>query len=317
MSTDEDEGRKERIVAFRRRREPILLPADPTDEELARDWTLSEADITQVLQCRGDAHRLWFAIQLCVLRRVGRFVDPSHGAPGRIVSHLCGQIGLGPLLFLKPPERPATLLEYERQIRRHLGYQMFDEEAQRRLEAWLYDRAAEGVSTVELFDRAEAILGRWKIELPAPSTLERIASALAVRARQETFSRLSSRLSPPLCQSIDQLLDVRDLQLNRGESRHALARWLFFAQQGEFRTGDYEEIMNKASCLSLLSNAVLVWNTVQMDRIVRGLRAAGQCVSDDDLTRISPLAYAHVIPSGTYHFDRSVYGAHQTGGESI
>jgi TnpA family transposase len=50
------------------------------------------------------------------------------------------------------------------------------------------------------------------------------------------------------------------LQLNRGESRHALARWLFFANRGEFRSGDYEEIMNKASCLSLLSNTVLVWN---------------------------------------------------------
>jgi TnpA family transposase len=50
------------------------------------------------------------------------------------------------------------------------------------------------------------------------------------------------------------------LQLNRGESRHDLAaRCLFFANRGEFRTGDVDEIMNKASCLSLLSNAVLVW----------------------------------------------------------
>jgi hypothetical protein len=40
------------------------------------------------------------------------------------------------------------------------------------------------------------------------------------------------------------------LQLNRGEHRHSLARWIFFADQGEFRTGDYQEIMNKASCLS-------------------------------------------------------------------
>ena len=35
--------------------------------------------------------------------------------------------------------------------------------------------------------------------------------------------------------------------INRGESRHELARWIFFANRGEFRTGDYEEIMNKAS----------------------------------------------------------------------
>src|SRR5918994_3691730 len=57
------------------------------------------------------------------------------------------------------------------------------------------------------------------------------------------------------------------LQINRGEGRHQLARRLFFANQGAFQTGDYEEIMNKATCLSLLSNAALVWNTVQMSSI--------------------------------------------------
>src|SRR5262245_41344614 len=66
------------------------------------------------------------------------------------------------------------------------------------------------------------------------------------------------------------------LQLNRGERRHQLARRLFFANQGAFQTGDYEEIMNKATCLSLLSNAVVVWNTVQMTRIIDQLRAGGR-----------------------------------------
>lgn len=46
------------------------------------------------------------------------------------------------------------------------------------------------------------------------------------------------------------------IQLNRGEHRHALARRIFFGNQGVFRTGGYEEMMNKASALSLLSNAV-------------------------------------------------------------
>ena len=45
--------------------------------------------------------------------------------------------------------------------------------------------------------------------------------------------------------------------------------WLFFANQGGFRSGDYEEVMNKASCLSLFSNAVLVWNTVHIARIIQ------------------------------------------------
>jgi TnpA family transposase len=104
------------------------------------------------------------------------------------------------------------------------------------------------------------------------------------------------------------------LQLNRGESRHDLARWLFFANRGEFRTGDYEEIMNQASCLSLLSNAVLVWNTVRMSELVARLRAAGETVSDEDLARISPLAYAHVIPTGTYVCDRPQRGCNPVAG---
>src|SRR5919197_3869592 len=59
---------------------------------------------------------------------------------------------------------------------------------------------------------------------------------------------------------------------------------------------------NKASCLSLLCNAVLVWNTVHRSRIIRQLRATGVTITDEEVAFISPLAYAHVIPNGTYFF---------------
>jgi hypothetical protein len=89
-------------------------------------------------------------------------------------------------------------------------------------------------------------------------------------------------------------------QLNRGESRHALARRLFFANQGTFRVGDRDEIMNKVTALSLLSNAVLVWNSVRFGEVIAGLEATtGDTVAIADLARVSPLVSAHVIPSGT------------------
>ena len=59
-------------------------------------------------------------------------------------------------------------------------------------------------------------------------------------------------------------------------------------------------MMNKATCLSLLSNAVVVWNTVQMSHTLAQLRANGATIADEDLARVSPLAFAHVIPNGTY-----------------
>ena len=92
------------------------------------------------------------------------------------------------------------------------------------------------------------------------------------------------------------------LQLNRGEHRHTLAKWLFFANRGEFRDADVNEIMNKSSCLSLLSNAAVIWNTIHMQKIVDQIRATGQTVQDEDLARNWPLLHAHIIPNGMYDF---------------
>lgn len=92
-------------------------------------------------------------------------------------------------------------------------------------------------------------------------------------------------------------------QLNKGEYRHKLPRWIFFAEQGEFTTGDYEEIMNKASSLSFVSNAILYWNTIKISDIVEQLRQQGEKIDDETLSHISLLPYKHVLPNGTYFIE--------------
>ena len=94
------------------------------------------------------------------------------------------------------------------------------------------------------------------------------------------------------------------LQLNKGEYRHKLPRWIFFADQGEFTSGDYEEIMNKASCFSFVSNAILFWNTTKINDIVGGLKKQGENIDDQTLSHISLLPFKHVLPSGAYFTDR-------------
>src|SRR5215471_21686030 len=124
------------------------------------------------------------------------------------------------------------------------------------------------------------------------------------------YKRSSPRLSAELStQYILRYLTDRDLrqtvqlQLNKGEYRHKLPRRIFFADQGEFTTGDYEEIMNKASCLSLVSNAILYWNTRKITEIVDQLRAQGDTVEEATLAHISLLPFRHVIPNGTYFIE--------------
>jgi TnpA family transposase len=93
------------------------------------------------------------------------------------------------------------------------------------------------------------------------------------------------------------------LQLNKGEYRHNLPRRIFFANQGEFTTGDYAEIMNKASCLSLVSNAVLYWNTKRINDLVNDLRNRGEEIDDENPSHISLLPYKHLIPNGSYFIE--------------
>ena len=72
----------------RSRQRGPALPEDPTEEELARDWTLLEADRVQVLRCRGgEDNRRRFALQLCTLRQYGRFLDYT-SVPVRILNHI-------------------------------------------------------------------------------------------------------------------------------------------------------------------------------------------------------------------------------------
>jgi hypothetical protein len=207
MSTSEGIETLDPVLTSKQRRSPIVLPLDPGDEELGRDWTLSEADKREVLRCRGEDYRRSLALQLCVLRKYGRILADYDRVPLRIVNHLGYQLGLAPvLLVVRPPEREATDLDHQRRIREHLGLKIFDAAVGERLERWVNLRAREGISALELFRRAEDVLRSWKVVLPAPSTLERIVASVASRARQGIYEQIVARLSPEFRSSIDELL---------------------------------------------------------------------------------------------------------------
>ena len=157
------------MLSPRSRRSFTALPEEPSEEELARDWTLSESDRAEVWRCRGDEHRR-FAVQLCMLRQYGRFLEDYARVPVKILNHLGRQLQLPPVLSLSTPDRPATESAQQQRIRAYLGYQPFDEEARSRLEDHLRMQVAQAVLPSQLLQQAEDFLRFWKIILPSPST---------------------------------------------------------------------------------------------------------------------------------------------------
>jgi len=188
----------------------IRLPVDPTDEELARDWTLGEEDLVEVRRCRGADKRHSFALQLCVLRRLGRFLSPDEydAIPVRIMNHVGRQVGRPPVLLVTPPARKATDLEHEKRIRAHLGYSTLDDAARETLDVWMTERAARGLLADELVREAEEYLRLRRIVIPARSTLERMATRAATRTESDLLGTISERLTEEQRVAIDDLLEV-------------------------------------------------------------------------------------------------------------
>ena len=91
-------------------------------------------------------------------------------------------------------------------------------------------------------------------------------------------------------------------QLNRQEGRHSLARAVFHGQRGELRQRYREGQEDQLGALGLVLNAIVLWNTRYMNAALDHLRAQGVEVRDDDVERLSPLAYGHINLLGRYHF---------------
>lgn len=208
MSTDKLSECQVQLTHPRRQRSLVNLPLDPSDEDLARDWTLSEADKTEIHQCRGDDNRLRFAIQLCVLRLFGCFLNDYEAVPLQITNHLGRQLELLPVLLLGPSPRPATESEHQQRLRHYLGYRLFDPDTQVELERWLTQQACDGIASEQLLGYAQDVLRSWQVIPPAPSTLERLVASVVTRAQDDSFERIAERLSPELRQSLAELLAV-------------------------------------------------------------------------------------------------------------
>ena len=87
--------------------------------------------------------------------------------------------------------------------------------------------------------------------------------------------------------------------LNKGESRHKLARAVFFHRLGEIRDRAFEDQQNRASGLNLVMQAITIWNTVYLDLAIEALRQH-QSVDDSLLSHISPLGWHHINLTGDY-----------------
>jgi hypothetical protein len=97
--------------------------------------------------------------------------------------------------------------------------------------------------------------------------------------------------------------------LNKGEARNGLARAVFFYRLGEIRDRSFEQQRYCVSGLNLVTAAIVLWNTVYLERIVNALRAHGEIIDESLLQYLSPLGWEHINLTGDYVWRTKKVGA--------
>ena len=92
-------------------------------------------------------------------------------------------------------------------------------------------------------------------------------------------------------------------QLNKGESLHALRRRLFYANQGHVRRRHHEAQTEQAFCLTVVTNAVVLFNTVYFQDALEALREEGHTVTDEQVLHLSLALLDHINIYGSLTFD--------------
>ena len=91
-------------------------------------------------------------------------------------------------------------------------------------------------------------------------------------------------------------------QLNKGESRHALCRSIFYGRNGKLYQTYIDGMEEQLTSLSVVTNAVIYWNTLYLEKVLEQMKVEGYDCSEELIGKLSPLLFEHINFVGKYSF---------------
>ena len=144
----------------------LSIPAQMSEQILARYYTLSSEDLVRIRRHRRSHNKLGFAVQLAYLRFPGRTWTASEEASPLVVSYIANQLKVNPVGIVQyATEREATRFEHLAELQKAYGFRQFTARDYRELSAWLMPLAlsqAEARPDAELRHRVLARVGEQK-----------------------------------------------------------------------------------------------------------------------------------------------------------
>lgn len=90
--------------------------------------------------------------------------------------------------------------------------------------------------------------------------------------------------------------------LNKGEQKHNLSRAVYFYRRGMVQERSFEEMTHRASALNLIVAAIVLWNTVYLQKAIERLKERNAPIPEQYLPHLSPMLWDHILLTGEYRW---------------
>jgi hypothetical protein len=199
-----------------------------THEELLARYSLSETDQAFIrATARGDTGRLTLATLLKARQDLGCFPAPLD-MHCDTVAHLASQLGLAdPLPLITEETGAKTLYRYRAAVLAYLNVSPYAEAGEQLVTATVHEAATTMSDPADLINRAIEALGKAATDLPAFSSLERLANHLRAQVHTRMYDQVAARLKADDVAALDALLVVQPGVVTRpstASSRHPARR---------------------------------------------------------------------------------------------
>jgi len=187
-----------------------LLALPDSDDELIRQYTFSQGDLSLIRQRRGDANRLGFAVQLCLLRFPGQGLLTDASVAASLIRWIGQQLHIDPACWPQYAEREETRREHLLELRAYLGIVPFGLAHLRQAMHATTDLALQTDKGIVLVSTLVENLRRQAIILPAMNAIERICAGAITQANRRIYAALTDTLSDDYRQRLENLLKRKD-----------------------------------------------------------------------------------------------------------
>jgi enamine deaminase RidA (YjgF/YER057c/UK114 family) len=180
---------RQELLSPAQRAHILALPTDPV--QLAECYSLSQSDLDLIGNHRGAENRLGFAVQLSLLKHPGRGWIPGEAIPDPLLRFIAAQVGTTPEQLGDYAQRDQTRREHLSELLEAYAWRTFGIHEYRALSTWLKDVARTTDQGMALIRALMAELRQRRILMPVVAVLDRLASAVRLRARREAYEALS------------------------------------------------------------------------------------------------------------------------------